>query len=323
MKKILLFLFLVTIVSSCYEDYIKDFDYSAVYFTYQCDVRTFVVGEGMKINAGVALGGVSENLTDRNVGYQFDPTLITPAILSQMKGGATYIKDAVASVSELQLLPDNYFTISDPDKFIIKKGEHSGKILIRPDSTVFLSDAKTKNPNYVLPFLITDADADTIIANKNYSVIGVKFENMLFGNYWHGGATIVKDATGTIINTILYNTTIPSPEANVWILTTAAPFDLTIKGYSNIRSTKPELKLTLDGGNITISRATGSTYTYLPDGINTFNQAKLLQNRKIYLKYKYQNSAGNWCYATDTLTFRNRIRDGVNEWQDEDPAHYQ
>lgn len=27
-------------------------------------------------------------------------------------------------------------------------------------------------------------------------------------------------------------------------------------------------------------------------------------------------------YVTDTLTFRNRIRDGVNEWQDENPDHY-
>jgi hypothetical protein len=48
----------------------------------------------------------------------------------------------------------------------------------------------------------------------------------------------------------------------------------------------------------------------------------LLQNRKILLNYKYVNAAGNTCYAKDTLTFRNRVRDGVNEWQDENPANY-
>jgi len=48
----------------------------------------------------------------------------------------------------------------------------------------------------------------------------------------------------------------------------------------------------------------------------------LLQNRKIFLNYKYKDAAGNWCHAQDTLTFRNRIRDGVNEWQDENPANY-
>ena len=42
----------------------------------------------------------------------------------------------------------------------------------------------------------------------------------------------------------------------------------------------------------------------------------------IFLKYKYQDATGNWCHAQDTLTFRNRMRDGVNEWQDENPLHY-
>ncbi len=40
---------------SCYDDYIKDFDYTTVYFPYQIDVRTFVVGEGMKIEIGADL----------------------------------------------------------------------------------------------------------------------------------------------------------------------------------------------------------------------------------------------------------------------------
>jgi len=66
----------------------------------------------------------------------------------------------------------------------------------------------------------------------------------------------------------------------------------------------------------------GATYQVQPEGTSTYNQAKLLQNRKIFLNYKYQVASGNWCYATDTLTFRNRIRDGVNEWQDENPENY-
>ena len=39
------------------------------------------------------------------------------------------------------------------------------------------------------------------------------------------------------------------------------------------------------------------------------------------LKYKYEKD-GLVYHATDTLTFRNRIRDGVNEWQDENQEHY-
>ena len=69
MKKIFAFLILSIALVSCYEDYIKDFDYNAVYFPYQIDVRTVVVGEGMKIEIGVALGGVMENTKDRNVRF--------------------------------------------------------------------------------------------------------------------------------------------------------------------------------------------------------------------------------------------------------------
>ncbi len=145
---------------------------------------------------------------------------------------------------------------------------------------------------------------------------------MLFGNYWHGGKT-VKVSPTNVVDTIKYYTAIPSPELKVWILKTTAPFELTINGYSDKTSTtKQELKITLAGNNIIVSSAAGSTYTYLPDGESTFNRAKLLQNRKIFLKYKYSDAAGNNYFATDTLTFRNRIRDGVNEWQDENPANY-
>ena len=93
-------------------------------------------------------------------------------------------------------------------------------------------------------------------------------------------------------------------------------------GIVTKRHTKNEMKLTLDGTNIVVSTNTGSTFAVLPDGTSTFNRAKLLQNRKILLNYKYVNAAGNTCYAQDTLTFRNRIRDGVSEWQDENPANY-
>ena len=82
------------------------------------------------------------------------------------------------------------------------------------------------------------------------------------------------------------------------------------------------MKVTLDGMNVTISSVAGSTVTILPDGASTFNRSKLLQNRKIFLNYMYLNADGTTSYAKDTLTFRNRIRDGVNEWQDENPSNY-
>ncbi len=325
MKKILAFLILSVAMVSCYDDYIKDYDFDAVYFPYQIDVRTFVVGEGMSIEVGAALGGVMENTRDRNVDFVLDNTFITPARLTAMKAAAAYIKNSVpAAVTALTALPANYYTLSNTSRIVIKAGQHNGTILVKADSAKFLADAATINAGYVIPFYIKSADADSILEPKRFAVIGVKYENMLFGSYWHGGLTVEKDASGNLIATQPqpYYTTIPQPQAKTWSLVTVAPNQLAVNGYSGVASTKKELLLTLDGNNVTIGSAAGSTFTFLPDGASTFNRPKLLQDRKLYLSYKYVNAAGNTCFAKDTLTFRNRLRDGVNEWQDENQANY-
>ncbi len=317
--KILLSLLILGTLSSCYKDYIEDFDYTAVYFPYQTNVRTFVVGEGMTIEVGAALAGVRDNTRDRLVNFTMDSKLITDDILETMKNGTNHVKAGVASVKKLLMLPGNYFTISSPNQMVIKKGTYSGTVTIKADSAAFLADPATLNANYVLPFYINSADADSVASDKRYAVIGFRYENMLFGNYWHGGVTTVKDSTGKVVRTTKYYTTIPSPEIKILNLSTVAPNALVTNLISD---QKGSFKITLDGTKITVSQASGSKVVVLPDGESTFNRPKLLQERKLFLKYKYANADGTTSYATDTLPFRNRIRDGVNEWQDENPSHY-
>jgi hypothetical protein len=301
MKKIysLLIVVFLTSMTSCYEDYIKDFDYNSVYFTYQTNVRTFVVGEGMQINVGVALGGIRENKVDREVNFILDNSLITAELVAQMAGGVDHVKNYVNVDSGLVPLPAEYYTLSNPGKMIIRKGDHKGVITIKADSIKFLSDPKTVNARYAIPFYITDAQADTILSDKRYSVIGVRYENMLFGNYWHGGVTVVKDSLGNVVETIKYYTTIPSPETKVMKLQTVAPYSLVT---NRISDKSGSFKITLEGDRIIVSRAEGSPIEVLPDGESKFNRAKLLQDRKIYLKYRYSNGDGTVSYATDTLT---------------------
>jgi hypothetical protein len=322
MKKIFVFLLLSLVAVSCYDDYIFDYTYSGIYFPYQMDVRTFVVGEGMKIEVGATLGGVRENVKDRNVKFTFDNTLITPLMLAKMQGGATYIKDATTPVAALLPMPANYYTLSNSNTIVIKKGQHMGSIVVRPDSAAFLADAATINATYVLPFSITEADADTVIQPKKTAVIGLKYENMLFGKYWHGGSALVNRPLKSD-TTLKYYTVIPQPESKVWILKTVGPNTLYANGYFDQVTAKNEMMLALSGTDITVTTVAGSTWPVTADGASTFNRSKLLQNRKIILKYKYTNTVNGYTYhCTDTLTFRNRIRDGVNEWQDSDPSHY-
>ena len=308
---------------SCYEDYIFDYEYSGVYFPYQVDVRTFVVGEGMKIEVGAALGGVRENIMDRNVSFNMDGTLLTPAMLLKFQTASNaYIKNPTLPVAAFQQLPSSYYTISNSSTMVIKKGQHMGSVVIKADSTNFLADAATKVSTYVLPFRITDADADSVIVPKNYAVVGFRYENMLFGKYWHGGSALVNRPLMSD-TTLKYYTTIPTPEAKIWTLTTDAPNSLFGTGYLDQVTGKNEMLLTLNGDNITIGSVAGSKFVIAPEGTSSFNRAKLLQDRKIFLKYTYTDPVTNYVYhCTDTLTFRNRIRDGVNEWQDENPSHY-
>lgn len=199
-----------------------------------------------------------------------------------------------------------------------------GKIVMKADSANFLADpAATLVANYAVPFSITTADADTILESKRSVVIGFMYENMLFGNYYHGGVTTVKDAGGNTVETIIYYTSIPAQETQIWKLVTLSPTTLAAYGFSNVSSIKPEMQLTLNGDQITINSATGSNFEILADGASSFNRAKLLQKRQLFLNYKYVNGDGNTCYAKDTLTFRNRLRDGVNEWQDPNPSNYE
>ena len=325
MKKILAFIVLSIAMVSCYEDYIMDYNYTGIYFPYQVDVRTFVVGEGMKIEVGAALGGVRENSMDRYVEFGFDNSLITPALLAKMKGATqSYIANSTAAVAGLLPLPSNYYSISDPNTMVIKAGQHMGSVVIQPDSVTFLNDSvNTVNATYVLPFRINSADADSVVNLKRTNTVAVMFENMLFGNYWHGGQTVI-NRPGLPDSTYSYFTEIPTPESKIWVLKTIGPSTLACNGYLDQASpTVTEMNLVLKGDKVFVSSASGATNVVSSEGSSSFNRAKLLQNRKIFLKYQYTNTTNGYTYhCTDTLTFRNRMRDGINEWQDENPSHY-
>lgn len=329
MKKYLFILAATTALTSCYDDYVKDNDTQAVGFANQTDVRSVIVGEGMKFSTGVALGGTIENSVDRPISFEIDYSLVSDATLQAMKTHVfSYIQNLTRPLGSLEALSAEEYKLlpegGTDGRVTIRRGSHLGQIVIKIDSAKFLADASRTLPKFVIPLRLTDGNGTDLIAGKETSVIGVRYENMLFGNYWHGGETVVTDASGAEVNRIAYYTTVPQSETRVWTLTTVAPFSLTANaGGGELNGSKAQLKLTQGAdGAITVSAADGADYAVEADGECSFNRAKLLQNRRIYLKYRYEKD-GLIYHATDTLTFRNRVRDGVNEWQDENPANYE
>lgn len=314
---------------SCYEDYVGDYSAVACGFANQTDVRSLVVGEGMSFSTGIALGGVIDNTEDRRIGFTTDYSLVGSASYDAMKNHTfSYISKLMAGVPSISALPASLYEFGTegrhPGQALIRKGSHLGVITVKVDSAAFLSDPGRLYPKEVIPLRITDGGGTDVISGKETTVIGVRYENMLFGNWYHGGVTEVRDAGGNLIRTDVYPTTVPQAENLVWTLTTVEPFALTANAYGNaFNGSKAQMKLSLNADDsITVESVPGADVEISADGESRFLRSKLLQDRKIVLSYSYV-SDGNTCHARDTLSFRNRIRDGVNEWQDENPGNYE
>ena len=113
MKKSILFLAsLLVFATSCYEDYVRDFDHTAAFIAYQYDLRTFVLDEGEQFKVTVALSGTMQNDQDRKVQLALEPELLSDA-LTALKNSAMTSADYVAKeitasgISAVTPLPEN------------------------------------------------------------------------------------------------------------------------------------------------------------------------------------------------------------------------
>jgi hypothetical protein len=321
MKKFLYLAITAMLLTGCYEPYVKDYDWSGVYIAYQYDLRSLVVGEGMKFKVGAVLGGVINNNKDRYVDFVVDNALITDSLTAF--GGTTamdgmkltpsqnYVSLAIskAGITSLTPVPSNLYSLSASDRIIISKGNHTGTMTFKADSLAFISDPNAgHNPYYAIAWRITSADADVVINEKSFGIIALRLENMFFGSWYHGGKSVVKNASGIEQSSDVYPTTIPSGDGTpkVYCLTTSGAFTCSTNYFHNKAGS---MTIGMDGKKVTVSGPG------IVDLGCDWNKESHIQNRKIFLNYKYGNEFGGFTEVTDTLTFRNRERDGVNEWQ--------
>lgn len=326
------------LLSGCYEDYVKDYDYSTIYCAFQYDLRTFVVGEGQKFDFTVGLAGVMQNSRDRKVSVELAPDLVTAdlpsalgltdyspftaydGMLGQGKFGLlsqSYVTNEVKATGAKALvpLPADFFNVSGLGDMCIKSGRHTDAVTITA-TEAFLADPGAIAPKYALAFRITSADADKLPPEKSFEVIAVKYECKYFGNWYYGGERkIVDNLTGKEVDKESYPFSVPQDDAKIYTLTTTGPNSVKT---NKIGQKSGSFELTFDGENVT---ATCSDPKVAVGYCHT-NNAKAIQDRVIYLNYSYDNGDGTTSVVSDYLTFRNRIRDGISEWQDENPENY-
>jgi hypothetical protein len=280
----------LVMVGCKYDDFMVDYTYSAVYFPKLMNTRTFVVGEIHDIKVGVILGGKRANKVEEWVSYQIDPTLV-PA----------------GSV----LLPPDYYTLSNNEKMVIPVGSFQGAVTISIDTAKFLNDPLSLQAKYVLPFRLISTSADSILPLQRTQVISLKYEQKYFGNYYHNGVTTITNAQGIITNVGYHQEEPVTNVVNNWIVTTVGPYTLQTNGISNNKGgVNNSFYMTVtNNGEVTISKSPISAYNVV-GGPSSYNP----QKREFYLRYSYAN-AGSTYQVNDTLIFRNRILDGVNQWR--------
>lgn len=341
MKKSILFISALLLLTSCYEKYVRDYDDgAAVYTTYQYDLRTFVLDENESFDFTVALGGVISNGSDIKVNVVLDNELLTKDLstlipdggyesftaMDAFSGKAKFgtvcqqyvVKDITdAGLKSLTVLPEAYYTIGTLNPMTVKSGRHTATATIK--ATDFIrEDAKAFKPYYALGFQITGADGAATIPGRNFEIIVVRCENRFFGNWGHGGYTALLDVSGQEILRNEYDYSIADDK--VYTFTTVDPKTVLTDKMSDF---KASLKLTLNDDNTVKVESGDGQYVIseIPGQPSVYNDAKLLQDRRIDLNYRFEN--GGYTYEVhDYLLFRNRMRDGVNEWQDLNQENY-
>lgn len=316
MKKIIfLFLSALMLLTGCYPDYVRDYDEgTGVYTAYQYDLRSFVMGENESFDFTVALGGVISNDRDRKVKVVLDNSLLTSDLaqlapeknypsftaLNAILGAGSfgnicqkYVTDDVkaAGITALTPLPESYYKVSGLDAMTIKKGRHTAAVTIK--ATDFIKeDPKVFAPYYALAFRIESADADYLDPEKSFEVIVVRCENKFFGDW--------KSTSGTAVYT----------------MTTKDDKSVYVNGLA-----PSKLVFTFNDDNTVSVSSADPSLTIAAGATASFNGAKLLQDRVINVSFDYTYQ-GQTQTVSEEMKFQSRVRDGVLEWQDENPENY-
>ena len=186
MKKIniLYYVLCVLLMSSCYEDYAKDYDYSTTYFASQRPLRTVIADRNMQIRVGVAIGGKRD--VDMNDWVEFE---IDPALLAG---------------TGLEILPKEYYTLSDNNTFRVAKNTLAVADVAITFTNAFYEDAACAKTHYALPFKVTSSSLDKVLEGQEYSIVAVKYISTYHGTYYIKGKVSELDASGGILNTESY-----------------------------------------------------------------------------------------------------------------------
>lgn len=280
MKKLLIIAIgLMFIFQACYDDFKFDYEYTTTYFAVQNPVRTVVVEEDKELTfeIGVMLGGKYFNDEEWTVQYKIDETMLD-------------------SINALNVLPSDYYTLSDNSKFVIKEGEYMGAITVTLNEK-FLADTSAAKLYYALPLKITSSTTDSILTTMDSTIVAIQFQNEYYGAYWVKGVDYTLDGSETAKDTTIYSD--PDLVTNKYITFGTKTTDVsTVPHVGNNFSGDENLNMTIaPDGSVNITSGTNSAFTNVSGSGNYNKEAKTFT-----IDYTYFNGAEKH-HAMDTLIY--------------------
>lgn len=325
MKKLLFLLSIITLMSACTNRNVDfdDFAFQGVYFPYQTPVRTIMLGDEVlgdnsidlehAFSIGVAIGGMYQNETDREVAIE-----LAPELAQNITNG---------SGDTLEILPPSYYTATF-DRITIPEGSFYGKVRVELNDA-FFEDPEAIDLKYVIPLRITDAFGDSILSGdpnvllethdvrkksdwniqpKNFTLFGVQYINPYHGMYLLRGRSINTSAVPQ--DTVFYSTRFLTDNSMVKLTTKSLTESvLPIAGGVN-KGGKYQILLNFDENAKTVNVSQYNASSVVANGSGKYYSKEDAEaesytdykHRTIYLDYTFEDG-GDTYHANDSLVF--------------------
>lgn len=294
-KKIGIFSLLLSMLglTGCYEDYKNDFEYTTTYFARQFPLRSLVDEEGkeMSFELGAVLGGKYSNEANESVNFIIQDTLMN-------------------AYPDLIQLPEEYYSL-EKEVITIPSGKYKGHIKVTLDKEKFMNDEMAVEDKYVLPVQITSTSLDSILGEKHYSMIMLRYFNQYHGWYYLKGVDHTLDGSGNIASSFVYSES-DLTENQDMMFTTLAKDTVRVEYDWDERVVKPKynMVMAIDGETISIEQKDETSGITNNMGTGSYDKT----TRKFILEYTYTDTDGANHSVNDTLYYRNtELR--FEEWQ--------
>lgn len=292
MKYASLLIPLLLVLTSCYDDYTHDYESPNMGFAVAKPLRTVISDRDMPIYVGVSIGGKRE--VDLSDWARF---VIDPALLEGLE--------------DKELLPSNYYRLSDPEYFRVRKS-NLPVADVRIDFTdEFFADELSRESHYVLPLRMTENSLGALREGAETTLVVVRYISTYAGVYYRMGQTTEVDASGQALgDPQSYGNRHDISKCNTVEFVTEGTHRVVRPGLGNDNDGVGSLLLELDdAGNVTVSGVEGAAAVtqasgrYQPRGDYDFVADPGVRAPQFDLEYTYEKE-GRYYRVVETLVLR-------------------